>query len=453
MDIDMKFLIKPVLTALCVSLLQWHTFAQLSQPPNIVLIVADDLGYGDVAFNKGSIPTPCLNQLAADGARFNDFHTSGAVCSPTRAGLMTGVYQYRVGVPGVIVARKDHPEHHRALSANAVTFPQTLKKRGYRTALFGKWHLGYDTNSNPLHFGFDEFKGYLSGQVDYHSHIDLAGTFDWWNGLQKSRDSGYTTHLITRQAIGFIKANRQQPFCVVISHQAVHNPYQGPDDRAFRQEGISTDEVPREQQVRKKKATFALMMQELDKSVGQVRQVLKETGLEKNTIIIFISDNGGVPAVSSNAPFRGGKGTVFEGGHRVPAVITWPGRIRAAQVNEALVSSLDLMPTILELTHTPYPASWKPDGMSLAPLLLQQKPLPARTLFWNNEKAKFQYGVRRGPWKLVGTQEGETLLFNLSDNTSEQVNVAAAHQDIVKELEQAYISWKEDVNVAQYFKD
>lgn len=427
-------------------------YAQNTGRPNVVVIIADDLGYGDVGFNGGQIETPFLDELAADGMRFTDFHTSGTLCSPTRAGIMTGLYQYRVGVPGVIVAFPGNPAHKRGLIRNAATFPQLLKQKGYTTGLFGKWHLGYADQYNPVHYGFDQFRGYLSGQVDYHSHIDLAGTFDWWEGPEKRRDSGYTTHLITRQAIGFIKENSNRPFCVVISHQAVHNPYQGPADDAFRTEGVSIPDVPVAQQVRDKRATFALMMQEMDKGIGEVREALKDLGIDRNTLIFFLSDNGGVQAVSSNAPFRGGKGQVWEGGHRVPLVACWPGEIKAGQTTDILASSLDLMPTILELTATPYPHHYHPDGVSLAPLLINNKVGKHRTFFWNMENQEYEYAVRRRQWKLVVTKAGKPLLFDLSVDKMEKTDLAAGHPRRVKEMQQAYTEWKRDVGVDQYYK-
>lgn len=437
------------------ALLQPGVYGQNTAPsaPNIVLIVADDMGYADVSFNKGNIPTPRLDQLAADGIRFTDFHTSGAVCSPSRAGLITGLYQYRVGVPEVIAAMKENTEHDRGLDSNAYTLPALLRERGYITGLFGKWHLGYADDYNPLHYGFDQFRGYLSGQIDYHSHIDLAGSFDWWNGLQKTKDSGYSTHLITEQAIRFIKENSQRPFFVMIAHQAVHNPYQGPDDKAFRKEGLSAGEVPPDQQTRSRAETFRIMLEELDKGVGAVRQTLRDLNIENNTLIVFLSDNGGVVSVSSNAPFRGGKGTVFEGGHRVPAAICWPGKINPGATCSDLVSSLDIMPTLLSITHSATPKDYHPDGLDLGRLLFNGQKPANRMLFWNNESGKFVAGVRYQQWKLVETKEGDTLLFNLALNPAENRNVAAQHPAIVADMLQAYRKWKSDVGVSKYYSN
>lgn len=440
---DMKTnLVIAMAAVMAISCLQ----AQHVSKPNIVVIIADDLGYADVGFNDGWTNTPHLNELAKDGLRFTDFHSSGTVCSPTRAGIMTGQYQQRVGVPGVIVAFPGNPAHGHGLSKKAIFFPALLKEQGYSTGLFGKWHLGYSGKFNPIHYGFDEFRGYLSGQVDYHSHIDLAGSFDWWDGLKKTKDSGYTTHLITKQAISFIRRKSSSPFCVIISHQAVHNPYQGPEDGAFRTEGTSTPEVPATRQLREKKETFKLMMKEMDEGVGEVRAVLKELGLEENTFIFFLSDNGGVPAVSSNAPFRGGKSQVWEGGHRVPAVACWPGKINPGSSTHELAFSLDLMPTILDITSTSAPKGYLPDGISLAGLLREKRSPTHRTIFWHMQGPEFEYAVRRNEWKLVGSKKGTLQLFDLSKDKGEKEDIASGHPGIVKDLQDAYLEWRKDLN-------
>ena len=209
--------------------------AQQRRPPNVVVILADDLGYGDLAcYGHANHRTPQLDALARGGMRFTDFHSNGAVCSPTRAALMTGRYQQRCGVTEVLVAAGPRD---RGLPEGETTFAAQLKKVGYRTGIFGKWHLGYQPRYNPTHFGWDEFRGYLSGNVDYFSHLDLPGNADWWNGAKLEPEEGYTTELITRHSVKFIEENRERPFCLYMANEAVHSPYQGPDGKPERVSG------------------------------------------------------------------------------------------------------------------------------------------------------------------------------------------------------------------------
>lgn len=450
-----KVLLKPeilfcLLVTQCLFLQRLH--AQVERKPNVIIIIADDLGYGDLGCYGGQTNTPNLDRLASGGVRFTDFHTSGTVCSPTRAGIMTGLYQFRVGVPGVIVAFPDHEAHTRGLDLNAVTFAELLKKEGYATGLFGKWHLGYSEEYNPTNYGFDEFKGFLSGQIDYHSHIDLSGAADWWQQTKKKDEIGYSTHLINKHSADFVKKNKDGPFCLVVSHEAVHGPFQGPGDPSFRIEGVSSPAVPKEKQVRPVKETLSIMMEEMDKGVGQLMQTLDELGISKNTIVIFISDNGGVLNISSNAPFRGGKGQVWEGGHRVPAIISWPGKIEGGIVSDIPSISLDIMPTVLDLVGVDVQPEVHFDGISLYPALTEEKPIDeSRIFFWDTSNfSKNGYAVRMANWKLVGSKTGTPLLFNLSNDKSEENNLASEFPELVKKMQKEYNIWKNDVGVDSY---
>lgn len=426
--------------------------AQIQQMPNVIIIIADDLGYGDLGCYGGKTRTPNIDRLASEGVLFTDFHTSGTTCSPTRAGLMTGLYQFRVGVPGVIVAFPDDKAHKRGLDINAVTFPKLLKKEGYATGLFGKWHLGYSEEYNPTNFGFDEFKGFLSGQIDYHSHIDLAGATDWWQQKKKNDEIGYSTHLINKHSVDFVKKNKDNPFCLVVSHEAVHGPFQGPDDPSFRIEGVSYPTVPKEKQIRPVKETLSIMMEEMDKGVGQLMESLEELGISNNTIVIFMSDNGGVLNISSNAPFRGGKGQVWEGGHRITAIISWPGTIEAGIVSDIPSISLDIMPTILNLVGIDVQPQVQFDGISLYPVLVEQKPLDkSRLFFWDTSNfSKNGYAVRMANWKLVGSESEKPLLFNLSNDKGENNDLSSKFPRLVKKMQKEYNIWKNDVGVDMY---
>ena len=411
------------------------------QRPNFVIILADDMGYGDASCYPDSwLSTPNLDSLAEQGMRFTDFHSSGAVCSPTRAGLMTGRYQQRAGIPGVVFADPKQNRHH-GLHDHEVTFSKLLKGAGYQTAVLGKWHLGYRKKFNPLHHKFDQFRGYVSGNVCFISHCDRMGTADWWNGLVLAPEEGYTTHLVTKHAVNFIKQNKDKPFCLYVAHEAVHSPYQGPNDKPVR--GIGKGRI-KENERKDIKAAYREMMTEMDKGIGEVVATLKEQGIAENTLVFFFSDNG-ANRNGSNGKLRGFKGSLWEGGHRVPAVAWWPGKIKPGSVTHEPAISIDLMPTMLDLANVELPKSHKLDGVSLAPVLLEGKQLKQRSLYWgyNNKSA-----VRHGPWKLLVGEKGQggrIGLYNLAEDISEKNNLAKQYPERVKQLQSALKAWKKNV--------
>ena len=408
--------------------------------PNIIIFLADDMGYGDSSINGGWIKTPNMERLAAEGLRFTDFHASGAVCSPTRAGLLTGRYQQRAGIPNVIYAPENSPTHFAGLNPDVEnTLSKMLKQAGYATALFGKWHLGYYSKYNPAHHGFDVFRGYVSGNVDYHAHRDNQNREDWWDGLQLSPEKGYTTTLITQHTVDFIKANANggKPFFIYVAQEAVHDPYQGPGDPPLRGADGKKNKYP----ARPVKDIYRDMMTEMDKSLGVILDTLRENGLAENTIVFFFSDNGATRE-GSNAPLRGFKGEMWEGGHREPAVAWWPGRIKPGAVTHELAISLDLMPTFLDIAGIPQPQTRKLDGVSLKNLLLENKPLTAggapRKLYWNG------LAMREGPWKLV-MQQGRPFLYNLDEDLAEANDLSEELPDRVSAMRADLEAWKKDV--------
>jgi arylsulfatase A len=302
---------------------------QGERPPNIIVILADDMGYGDAGcYGSTALETPHVDQLAKRGMRFTDFHSSGNVCSPTRAGLMTGRYQYRAGLAAVVNADPKVSAHHGGLQPQEFTFAEALKAGGYATALMGKWHLGYTKKYNPTHQGFDSFHGFVSGNIDYVSHYDRMGVYDWWDGLEQVREEGYSTHLITNHAVKFIEENKAKPFCLYVAHEAVHSPWQGPNDLAQR----GPDARKGGKRSSKDEALKA-MMTAMDDGVGQIVAKVEALGLAENTFILFFSDNG--PAGGSAGPLRGRKGSNWEGGHRVPTIAFWPGTIKEFQNSTA----------------------------------------------------------------------------------------------------------------------
>lgn len=435
----MKSLIIVVLY--CIFLPALAAAEEKTNKPNIVLIMADDLGYGDLScYGSTNCVTPQLDRLASQGMKFTDFHSSGTVCSPTRAGLLTGRYQQRAGIDGVVYANPKKNRHH-GLQKNEITLAQCLQTAGYRTGMFGKWHLGYQRQYNPTFHGFQQFVGYVSGNVDYFAHLDGTGVFDWWHDAELNRaEQGYVTHLITDHAVDFIRQQKNQPFFVYIAHEAVHYPYQGPDDKPMRKEGVGDIKSAKRKDIAN---AYREMNTEMDRGIGKVVSVLKELNLTDNTLIFFLSDNG-ANNKGSNGKLRGFKGNVWEGGHRVPAIACWPGQIPAGSVCEETVISIDLMPTILELAKATVPAGHQLDGVSLVNVITEQQELKPRLIFWDYVGRS---AVRQGPWKLVLNQNHKTPveLFNLQEDLTESNNLATKNQERVQRMQSALTAWKKDV--------
>ncbi|QDT96926.1 Arylsulfatase [Gimesia aquarii] len=410
--------------------------------PNIVLIMADDLGYGDLScYGSVNCQTPNIDRLAAEGMRFTDFHSSGTVCSPTRAGLLTGRYQQRAGIDGVVYADPNKNRHH-GLQKNEVTLGQCLQAAGYRTGMFGKWHLGYQRQYNPTFRGFEKFVGYVSGNVDYFAHLDGTGVFDWWHNAKLNRsEQGYVTHLITDHAVDFIRQQKDEPFFIYIAHEAVHYPYQGPNDKPIRKEGVGDIKSAKRKDITN---AYREMNTEMDRGIGKVMSVLEELDLTDNTFVFFLSDNG-ANNKGSNGKLRGFKGSVWEGGHRVPGIAFWPDHIPAGSVCDETVISIDLMPTILELAQTTVPASHQLDGVSLVNLLTKQQRLEPRKIFWDYRE---RYAVRQGEWKLVLNQNRQTPveLFDLQTDLSETKNLAKQYPERVQQMKKALNLWKKEMD-------
>lgn len=417
------------------------------RPPNFVIVLADDLGYGDLGcYGNPDIRTPHLDALAAGGLRFTDFHASGPVCSPTRAGLLTGRYQQRAGIPGVINASPDVNRHH-GLQSGEVTFAELLAGKGYRTGICGKWHLGYEPRYNPVTQGFGSFHGYVSGNIDYHSHVDRMGVPDWWNGPELQPESGYSTHLITRHALDFLEASDARPFCLYVAYEAPHDPYQGPNDPPLRRSGEVTPLRYAPGQIER---AYREMVEEMDAGIGRIVTAIQTGASATNTLVFFCSDNGATPR-GRNGGLRGFKGSLWEGGHRVPAIAWWPGRIAPGRTTDATAISLDVMPALLELAGLPAPTDRPLDGVSLTSLLFGRGPAPVRRLFWEYGA---QGAVREGDWKLmiekpratgVAAEPGRLRLFNLAEDRGEARDLADRFPERTAALRTAWERWAAEV--------
>lgn len=424
--------------AVIISLLLFPSIVTAAERPNFVIIMADDLGYGDLSCYDGWISTPHLDRLANEGLRFTDFHSNGAVCSPTRAALVTGRYPQRVGIPSVIVARRDAKQHLNGLKAEETTFAEALAEHGYVSGVFGKWHLGYYPRFNPVRHGFNVFKGYVSGNVDFISHIDQAGHEDWWHDDSLTKEDGYVTHLITQHAVSFIDENQSRPFCLYLPHEAPHYPYQGPRDKADRTVG---GQFPNHGSRADKKSAYEEMVVEMDRGIGEIMAKLRECELEDRTLVFFCSDNGATK-LGSNGQLRGNKGSAWEGGHRVPAIARWPGRISPG-ISAETQMTMDLMPTMLGLAAPNHDANdGSFDGVNLAEHWLRQRPLSSRTVFWDTGKSQ---AVRDGIWKLVINADRTPHLFRLDIDASESNNVAMENPQRVDEMRNALRSWNSAV--------
>lgn len=414
--------------------------------PNLIVIMVDDMGYEGVScFGNPYFKTPEIDRLAAEGMRLTDFHSSGTVCSPTRAGLLTGRYQQRAGIEAVIHPVATHPEHRKGLKLSETTFAESLKVAGYTTGLIGKWHQGYPQNSDDYHpqnHGFDEFVGYHSGNIDFVSHVGDHNKHDWWHGRKETHEDGYSTHLINRYTIDFVRrhADSDKPFCLYVAHEAIHNPVQVPGDGVRRTEQKwdrwNWREVSKEERIEK----YRGMTMPIDEGIGELRRTLVDLGIEKNTFVLFFSDNGPSGDFPSGSPdLRGGKGSVYEGGHKVPAIAWRPETIQASSVSNEPLISIDVMPTLLSLAGASLPE--RPmDGVDISPVLLKNKSLPARPLYWaslSNRGSRAE-AMRDGPWKLAvhhpqarpGSLENEKVeLFYLGTDPGERTDVSAKHPD------------------------
>jgi arylsulfatase A-like enzyme len=393
----------------------------------VIIILADDLGCGDISLYDGWVKTPRIDQMAREGVKFTDFHSNSSVCSPTRIAFLTGRYQQRLGIVDVIVGKRDT----RGLEPSEVTISGLMKEAGYRTAIFGKWHCGAYPRHNPTRHGFDEFIGFLYGGCDYHDHRD------WMDGAEVKNQKGYSTHIITDKSVDFIKRNKDVPFFLYVSHQAVHNYYQIPSDPP----GTRRREIPlRGEEAR---ARYKIILEELDKGVGRVLDALKDFNLDENTFVFFFSDNGAVDLGGTVRPFRGGKFSNYEGGHRIPAVARWPGHIKAGWTSDELLAGMDLLPTVMDIVGVDIPSRQRFDGISFRDHLLKQARLPARRVFFGYEP-KLGTAMRDGHWKMQ-TKGDVVELYDLSKDIKETTNLADAHPERAAEMKAAIEKWKDEV--------
>ena len=398
--------------------------------PNVIVILADDLGCGDLSLYNGWIKTPRIDRMAQEGLTFTDFHSNSSVCSPTRTAFLTGRYQQRVGIVDVIVGKN---EPNTGIPPATPTLARVFQESGYATALFGKWHCGYEPKFNPRHLGFDEFVGFLHGGGGYHSP-----NF-WRDGLQPLSLQGYSTDIITDRSLDFIRRHQDNPFFLYVAHQAVHNPYQTRDDTPDKREpGWNQNAVNDVNRPRYKK-----IVEDLDQSVGRILDTVSELGLARDTLVFFWSDNGDVRMSPAERPYRGGKFSHYEGGHRVPAVAWWPGRIKAGTKSDALLAGFDLFPTLTDLAGISKDNPTNLDGISAKDHFLHQQAMAARDIFFGYEP-KLGTAMRHGDWKMI-IKGDDIQLYDLKNDRKETTNVAAQNPETTARMRRAIEQFKQTV--------
>lgn len=398
-------------------------------PPNILVILADDAGYADFGFMGGDIPTPHIDRLAESGVVFTDMHITATVCSPSRAGLITGRYQQRFGHEANI------PPPDLGMDPSEKTIGDALKLAGYKTGIIGKWHLGSRDQYHPNKRGFDEFWGFLGGSRSYYFDESKDDAKDQEREILHNKShvsfSGYLTDEFSSKSVNFIEENKDHPFFLLLSYNAVHTP-------------MHTLDIDLEKFKDHPRAKLAAMTRAMDRGVGLVLGKLEELELKENTLVFFLSDNGGAANnQSSNLPLKGFKGNKFEGGHRTPFIMSWPARVPAGKQYDGLGSSLDIYATSIAaagLEHSP----GKPlDGVDLIPHVTGMDTTePHEVLFWRKEKMA---AVRYGKYKLIRLDDYGYRLYNLQDDLGEINDLSKSNPELLKKLISSLEIWEEEL--------
>ena len=423
-----KFTILPVLLLIA--------FNSASQQPHIIYIMTDDMGYADLSCYGGKkIVTPNIDRLASEGIKFLQAYAAAPVCTPTRVAFMTGRYPARTPV-GLKEPLTPVPKDSAVgLSGSYPSIATMVKSAGYKTALIGKWHLGFLPEYSPGKNGFDYFFGIHSGAADFISHKGDGRRHDLYENEKRVYPSGYLTDLFTRKAIDYIKQPHNNPFFLALTYTAPHWPWQGPNDQAyddtvdFRKGGSA--------------AIYASMMKSLDIGIGQIMQALDEEKLSANTIIIFTNDNGG-ERYSDNGEFAHGKMSLWEGGTRVPAIIRWPGKIKPGSTTQQPAITMDWTATILATAGAKSNPDFPLDGIDLMPVCTGNQDETERTFYWRTFQRAKQKAIRQGNWKYLQV-ENEEYLFDLLADPREKNNLKLIYAKIFNRLKNGFANWEKEV--------
>ena len=428
--------------------------APAQRPPNVVLVMMDDLGYGDLgSYGASDVRTPNIDRLAREGVRLTNAYANGPVCTPTRAALISGRYQQRVGLEGILTVAP--ADRELGLPATGTSLPALLRAHGYATGLVGKWHLGWKPEFGPNAHGFDEFYGFLGGAHSYYTNrAEIrgvgAGPPDLFENTTPVEATGYLTDEITRRAVGFITRHADAPFFLEVAYNAPHWPFEPPDRpptdaerrgaRPLRQ--MPEDSVPATRQ------DYVRMLERADRGVGEILAALDRRGLTGSTLVVFTNDNGG-EWLSRNAPLFHRKGTLWEGGIRVPLILRWPGALPRGQVSAQVAITTDVTASILAAAGARTPPGHRPDGIDILPILRGKAPLLERRLFWRwAQPNRQQRAVRSGRWKLLA-DGNQHLLFDLGVDPGERTDLAARRPDLVATLARLLAEWEADVDAAR----
>jgi arylsulfatase A-like enzyme len=406
----------------------------MPRPPNIVFIMADDLGYADLScYGRRDFTTPNIDRIAARGLRFLQGYANSAVCSATRLALITGRYQYRLplGLEEPLAGNAAiglPPEHP--------TLPSLLKKAGYGTTLIGKWHLGVLPNFGPLQSGYDRFFGFRSGAVDYYSHVDPRRRHDLWDQDVEVHQAGYLTEQLGARAVAAVNryAASGRPFLISLHFNAPHWPWEAPGDEAESRRVAGTNLRHFDGGTQE---TYARMIGAMDAEIGRVFAALDANGLTENTIVVFTSDNGG-ERFADTWPFTGRKTELLEGGLRIPTLISWPARIPSGRTSDQVAISMDWCPTLLAAAGATPDLAYPPDGMNLMPALAGAAPVE-RKLFWRY-KTNWQRAARIGDFKFLKIL-GNTFLFNVVEDPLERANLKDRRSDVYDRLVAEWHAW------------
>ncbi|MEM7010131.1 MAG: sulfatase-like hydrolase/transferase [Verrucomicrobiota bacterium] len=421
--------------------------------PNIVFILVDDMGYGDLSsYGAPDAKTPHIDQLAAEGVRLTQCYSNGAECTPSRTAILTGRYPQRVGglecaIGTGNVGRYDHAinlaeKSDLGLPADYAVLVPGLKKAGYATAVFGKWHLGYEPKFNPLEQGFDEFRGFLGGNVDYFHHVELSDLPVILDGREFVERKGYMTHVITNDAIEFINEqskDKDSPFFLYVPYSTPHFPFQGPRD-------AGQELWPAEQWTVGERDKYVEMLEDMDDEVGRLMAALAAAGVDDNTLVVYASDHGAMkPGV--NTPFRDYKGTLFEGGIRVPCIARWPGKLKEGLVSNQVTTLMDLTPSFLRAAGAEIPDDL--DGMDIIEHIQENRADETRNLFWRARRGDRTWvAARMGEHKYVKKTEGgeaEEWFFDLKEDHREEKSLLDSGGESLANAKSALANWEKAV--------
>jgi arylsulfatase A-like enzyme len=407
-----------------------------SQRPNIIYIMTDDMGYGDLSsYGRKDYLTPNMDKLASQGIKFVNAYSAGSLCTPTRAAFITGRYPARTHVGLIEPLTGNKQDTAFGLTTEYPSIATLMKAAGYQTALIGKWHLGAGSQHSPIKNGFDYFFGIRSGAADYISHKGgLQRQHDLYENDAPVYPQGYLTDLFSQKAIAFIKQKHNKPFFLTVTFNAPHWPWQGPTDKPYDTADYTKGGSP---------AIYAAMMKSLDDAVGNIMKALDDEQLSNQTIVIFTNDNGG-ERYSDNGGLARSKGTLWEGGIRVPAFVRWPGKISAGNLTQQAAITMDWTKTILSAGGAEAHKDFPLDGIDLMPILTGEEKNIERTFYWRNFQRNKQKAIREGNWKYLQDEKGE-YLFNLVSDPGEKNDFKAKEETIFNRLKKKYADWEKTV--------